>query len=136
MVNPRCHVAGESDRMPPGWRPLRPGGAATVWVTDPVTALAYPYRLGPVSWGLLTRCRPGTPPPADLPPAARLVLALAGILVDPAKSGVERRAWQDGLTARRGAFRQRGYAPVPGLLPPLQLGALRLHYRWLVRQAP
>lgn len=121
--------AGWRDRLPPPSDfPTRDGeadvrrGEAILWVRDPRTALCWPYWLDREARAEVAALSAGRLAPADLAPERRLLLRLAGLLVGRG----ERRP-----PLPRAILRRRPFAVVPGIVPPLQLAALRRYVRAL-----
>ncbi|HTJ44148.1 MAG TPA: hypothetical protein VL463_18705 [Kofleriaceae bacterium] len=103
----------------------------TVWVEDPVTRVAFPYRV-PARWAsALERTLDGRPV-AALTAEARAAFHAAGILVSEAdrRAHAKRAAWLGGR-GRELLATQLTTTPFPLGIPPLQLRALQRHYRAL-----
>jgi hypothetical protein len=137
MVNPMCWFSWHG--------PLPPDKAARtmlaehlypsdsiIWVDDPGTRAVWPYWVGAEYAEHLQGLYPGCSLPHELPPHVAWVLMRAAILVEVGFPERRRKAWLD-LARDRAASFARGYAAVEGLIPPLQLGALRRYYRYHTR---
>jgi hypothetical protein len=137
IVNPLCWFSWR-DPPPPGlsapqlaedcFAPADP----VVWVVDPGTGALWPYWTGPDTKAWLERLVPGRPVPDRVPAEVRWVLINAHILVNRNHDTRARGEWLHNLRFRAGDF-QRGFAIVPHLVPPMQLGALRRYYRCRTR---
>ena len=102
------------------------------WVRDPATEAWAPFWLGPEFTALLSGVRPGDPAPAHLPEPVREILVRAAVLVSRDAASERRRHWSEVAVGMRQHF-QRMFVPVPGLIHPFHLGALRRYYRYLIR---
>jgi hypothetical protein len=137
VVNPsfQYQVGPEPPRAVRDRGPLLDGferGSPMAWVLDPGTDVWTAY-WAPHEWAdALASLRAGLPVPAGLPPAIRRTLAMAGVLVAPGFEPAQRAHWQAILESAAAEYDARGYTVLRGLLPPLQLGAMRRHYRALV----
>jgi hypothetical protein len=103
-----------------------------VWVSDPVRGGLLPFTAGPTVRPWLDGLWPGQPVPRPLPEPLWSALAAAEVLVAPEDLEQRRVEWQRRLGDAAALFRQ-GYAPLAGLIHPFHVGALRRHYRWLIR---
>jgi hypothetical protein len=137
IVNPNCWFSWHG--------PLPPDKAARVlaaeylypsncmvWVDDPGTRAIWPYWLEAEFVNYVAALSPGGPVPDGLPPHALWVLTRAGILVERNHAERRRKEWLDAVWPAAKSF-ERGYAPIPGLIPPFHLGALRRYYRYHTR---
>lgn len=138
IVNPRCHFSRDGELPPEAanctW--LTENFALDgniVWITDPATGAVQPFWLGAEFSNLLAGCRPGGTAPQDLPLHVRVILAAAGILVEPDQVSQRRREWAEVATQSRRHF-QKGYVPIGGLLHPFHMAALRRYFRRLIRK--
>ncbi len=103
------------------------------WVRDSVTRCLLPFWLGP---GLVAAVRSfvaGEPESPDLPGKVRDLLWQTGILVSDDPAETHRRGWKDTIARSALLFQQRGYAPLPALIHPFHVAALRRYYRYLIR---
>src|SRR6201993_4865744 len=103
------------------------------WVRDAVTRCLLPFWLGPELEVVIRRLVAGEPVSSDLRDSARDLLREAGILVsdDPRES--HRGGWKDTIARSALLFQERGYAPLPALIHPFHVAALRRYYRYLIR---
>ena len=102
------------------------------WVRDGHGCML-PFWLGPSIEALVNEVRSGGPIPSSTSNEMVAVLRAAGILVD---KGAEAERLHNGVnrTSRASAlFRTKGYAPLPSLLHPFHVAALRRYYRSLIR---
>ena len=103
------------------------------WVRDANTGSLLPFWLGPKLESIVTGLRIEQPIPDSVPAWARSVLESAGILVS-ADSIADRRTGREETLGRAAElFRERGYAPLRGLIHPFHIAALRRYYRYLIR---
>ncbi len=136
LVNPACwfswhgdlpnHMAARvdsTDQFCPG---------DVVWVEDPATLALWPFWVGEEYFGYLSRMVPGSEPEVDLPEHVRWVLTQANILVEPNYPARLRLDWRKHAMSYASEFEQ-GYVPVPGLIHPFHVGALRRYYRCRTR---
>jgi hypothetical protein len=137
FVNPRCWFSWTDgpprDLVPP---PL-PGDIfassdSIAWVSDAATGASWPYWIGDGLKPVLERLVPGRPAPGDLSQRLRWTLAMADILVPPDLGAVRRGEWLHYLPYRSRSF-YSDIVVLPHLIPPFQLGAIRLYYRRKVR---
>jgi hypothetical protein len=102
------------------------------WIEEPGSGIWTAY-WAPGAWaGALAALQPGLSPPADLAPAMRRALAMAEILVPPDHAAARRMQWERVAATAAAEYQAQGYTIVRGLIPPLQLGAMRRYYRALV----
>jgi hypothetical protein len=103
------------------------------WVRDDATGAALPFWLGPRFQAIVENLRPGEPVPTSLPTDACSILLAAGILklANAPEEDRQRKKTIELLTA---LFREKGYAPVSGLIHPFHIAALRRYYRYLIRK--
>jgi len=102
------------------------------WVRDTAGGGLLPFWLGPkfaAHLGQLRASRSVGPIPRD----AVRTLAAAGIFVAEGWSVHARRLRDEMISTAGAMFRLRGYAPLPGLIHPFHVAALRRYYRYLIR---
>ena len=104
------------------------------WVEDAGTGLWMPFWVRETWADMLSSLQAGLPAPTTLLPAVRHALATATILVPPDYVETRRMQWAQICQTTQAQFQAQGYALVPPLLHPLQLGALRRYYRALVAE--
>jgi hypothetical protein len=103
------------------------------WVRQRETASLLPFWLGPQTEGVVRGLRREEPVPLTVSPDLRKLLAAAEILV-PEGAAVDRHRKREEMVSRTGVlFREKGYAPLSGLLHPFHVAALRRYYRHLIR---
>lgn len=102
-------------------------------VQDQRNGSMQPFWLGPVFENAVRKLRVGEPVPPSVPTEIRSVLAAAGILIPPPGNPERNLERQDWVTSARVSFREKGYAPLPGLIHPYHVAALRRYYRCLIR---
>jgi hypothetical protein len=108
---------------------LRQGTIA--WVRDAASGSLLPFWLGPRLESVVRNFRAGEPVPSALDAQDRALLAGAGILRPIDRISL----WEQGDLVRRtsSGFREKGYAPLSGLIHPFHVAALRRYYRYLIR---
>ncbi|HVN21489.1 MAG TPA: hypothetical protein VMU05_22070 [Dongiaceae bacterium] len=104
--------------------------ATIAWVRQPGGSLI-PFWLGPKLQAALREVTSGETTKASLDPFSRWVLETAGIVCsDEVTKRPER---QQTITKASALFRDKGYAPLPGLIHPFHVAALRRYYRHKIR---
>lgn len=104
------------------------------WVRDFATDSLLPFWLGPALEEVVRRLRVDEPVPPSVPEKIRSVLTAAGILNPEGFSAHRTRERDQLITNASFSFRDRGYAPLPGLVHPFHVAALRRYYRCLIRK--
>jgi hypothetical protein len=107
---------------------------AIVLVRDERTGSCLPFWLGPALEKAVQGLRVNEPVLAAIPQEVRSVLAAAGILIPRQQSEQPTSENQDWITKARASFGENGYAPLPGLIHPFHVAALRRYYRCLIRK--
>jgi len=137
-LNPHCVLCPAGD-LPPELdhrEDLLSGLAmegTTAWVRDSASESSLPFWLGPQLEAVVRDLRPNEPIPSTVPDSTRGLLAMAGILVSEghtAQGHSEREAMINGAAP---IFREKGYAPLAGLIHPFHVAALRRYYRFMIR---
>jgi len=105
------------------------GGIA--WVRDSRNGTLLPFWLSFDLEALLRELRPNEPVPLSIPPATLALLQAAGILIpsDAEESGEE----EELVRSSASLFQTKGYAPLPALIHPFHVAALRRYYRQQIR---
>ncbi len=103
------------------------------WVPHPATGALQPYWLSTRLREKLEDLRLGKASASDLSSDAFDSLAMARLLTRPDSAEGERARWQESLAKAAGAFAERGYVPLSGLIHPFHVAALRRYYRQRVR---
>ena len=137
IVNPECVLCsdGELPDEMSSQRELLSGFAlqgTIAWVRDPVTRALLPFWLGPELEAVVRGFEPGDAVSSALPGNSRDLLRGAGILI-PADQPEHLREGKDRIGESAAFFQRRGYAPVPRLIHPFHVAALRRYYRYLIR---
>lgn len=138
FLNPGCWIA-RNGSLPPdavgSESPLEKFAlqGTIAWVTDPGSGVLQPFWLGRNLALALEGVLPGDRAPASLPSEARMVLMMAGVLVEEGHVARRRREWTGTALHCAAQFRQRGFAPMAGLIHPFLVSALRRYYRYLIR---
>jgi hypothetical protein len=102
------------------------------WVRNWVSRALLPFWLGNTFQAVLQRLSPGEPVPHSVPGATRALLAAAEILV-PEGSATTSSKRDKLLPNSCEQFQQKGYVPIPSLIHPFQVAALRRYYRYQIR---
>jgi hypothetical protein len=103
------------------------------WIKDPGSRMLQPFWLSAEVGAILADALPGNPAPLNLPLEVRPALIMAGILVAENYEAKRRVRWAQ-IIGRCGAeFREKGYAPLGGLIHPFLVAALRRYYRYMIR---
>jgi hypothetical protein len=102
------------------------------WVRDAVTRSSLPFWLGPRLEAVVKSLVPGGPVPSTLPDTARDLLRGTGIFI-VADQSEHLRVGKDRIGNSASLFQKRGYAPLPALIHPFHVAALRRYYRHLIR---
>jgi hypothetical protein len=103
------------------------------WVRSRATGNLLPFWLGPQLEGVLQDLRPNEPLPSSVPDCARIRLLAADILLSQDRAELCDRQREDSVGKASKLFRAKGYAPIPNLIHPFHIAALRRYYRYLIR---
>jgi hypothetical protein len=106
---------------------------AMVWVASRATGNLQPFWLGPQLEDWLRAMRANEPAPSSLAKKERCLLQAANILVPEDHSGQIHYEREQRLKKAGSEFREKGYAPLAGLIHPFHIAALRRYYRYLIR---
>jgi hypothetical protein len=104
------------------------GGIA--WVRESRNGTLVPFWLSFDLEALLRELRPNEPVPLSIPPATRGLLQAAGILIP---SHLDDSGKHELLDSSASQFQAKGYAPLPGLIHPFHVAAMRRYYRQQIR---
>jgi hypothetical protein len=102
------------------------------WVRESDSGNLLPFWLGPQLESVVRGLRPDAPA-ASVPGSAHCLLEAADILLPQGRTGVRRREREEMIRRASALFRERGYAPLSGLIHPFHVAALRRYYRYLIR---
>jgi hypothetical protein len=136
VLNPEC-VLAFGEELPEELQPKRGllAGLAlqgtTAWVRDSAGEFL-PFWLGPELESLVRSLRPNKPIPASFPVRELGLLAAAGILI-PSETRDAMAKREDEIRQAHVQFREKGYAPLAGLIHPFHVAALRRYYRHRIR---
>ncbi len=138
FLNPECVLlsGGETPQQFQCRRDLLAGFAqqgTIAWVRDAAAGTVLPFWLGPRLESALRNLRTGEPAAASLDAADRAVLVAAGILTAAEHANRRSEEWEDLARKSGPLFRERSYAPLPSLIHPFHVAALRRYYRFLIR---
>ena len=103
------------------------------WVRSRATGTLLPFWLGPQLEGVLRGLRPNETLPSLVPDTARYLLAAADILLPADETSKRDRYHEEAVGKASLLFRAKGYAPLPDLIHPFHIAALRRYYRYLIR---
>jgi hypothetical protein len=137
-LNPECRIFS-APQVPAelAWRRDLISGlamqGAIAWVRDPGGELPLPFWLGTELEPLVKSLNPNEPVGSAFPCGARSILCQAGILVPPEPASAARVMHADALARAGRMFREKGYAPLHGLIHPFHIAALRRYYRHRIR---
>ena len=133
VFNPECWLDG------PPREPLMSSGGlpswvadADLWVRDPPTSMILPFWMDATWRAALFEMQAGTPAPRTWPRHMLAVLQQAGVLIERSQAARSRTGWRQAL-ADGAEMLKDGYARLGGLIHPYYIGALRRHYRFLLR---
>jgi hypothetical protein len=135
VLNPACSLRAAKD-LPEelsARKDLLSGFAlqgAIAWVRESRGSLL-PFWLSLDLQALLGELRPNEPVPQSISPATLGLLQAAGILIP---SNAEESGEDEELVRTSASlFQSKGYAPLPGLIHPFHVAALRRYYRQQIR---
>jgi len=137
FLNPDCAICSDG-QLPDelaAHRDLLSGFAlqgTIAWVGQPEEQNPIPFWLGPQMEDVVRELRPGEPAPSNLSGDLRSLLSAAGILISET-TALDRPQRGDMLHRSGSLFRQKGYAPLTGLIHPFHVAALRRYYRYWIR---
>jgi hypothetical protein len=108
------------------------------WVPDPMRGNLLPFWLSPRLESVLRKLKPGESASSEFDASTCELLERAGVLVPRDQSDANRaearhREWEDIVRKASPGFREKGYAPLPALIHPFHVAALRRYYRHLIR---
>jgi hypothetical protein len=137
-LNPHCvlHPAGD---LPPEFAERGEllsgfaGQGTTAWVRDSAMEFPLPFWLGPQFEAVVRDLRPNEPVPSTVAGITKGLLAMAGILVPEGCIGQGHNEREAMINRAAPIFRQKGYAPLVGLIHPFHVAALRRYYRFMIR---
>jgi len=137
-LNPQCVLcpAGDVPAEFADRKELLSGFAmegTTAWVRDSASGSLLPFWLGPQFEDVVRGLCPNEPVPPTVPDIARGLLAMAGILVSKGDTGQSYSEREEMIGKASAIFRQKGYAPLVGLIHPFHVAALRRYYRYMIR---
>jgi len=139
IFNPCCHLPGD-DKWPSrlaeagqGLPESRGDDLWLVWLQCATTESWAPCWVGPELESDIRRVRRDRDEIAKLSPLVRTLLRRAGILVPPTHIEEGHSQWEHTVEGCRRKFHAAGYAPIPGLIHPFQLGELRRYFRRQIR---
>jgi hypothetical protein len=107
--------------------------ATIAWVQDAMRETWLPFWLGPELEEVVTSLTAGEPAPCSLSADLSGKLHAAGILLSDGDVEVRRRRQKRTVDKAASIFQEKGYAPIPDLIHPFHVAALRRYYRYLIR---
>jgi hypothetical protein len=137
FLNRNCQLAGSS-RLPSELaddRLLVEGFSCmedVLWVRHPLTAALQPFWLAPQSQSVLAETKAGRPV-SSFTSYEQRALAMAGELQSQDDGKIPIKRTTDTFSRCADQVRQRGFAPVAGLIHPFHISALRRYFRSLIR---
>src|SRR5215467_715128 len=102
------------------------------WVRDATIDGLLPFWVGPKYAAYLGQLGQGKSA-GSIPTDVAWILTAAGILVPEASPIDTRQPRADAISQAHTIFRRSGYAPLPGIIHPFHVAALRRYYRHLIR---
>jgi hypothetical protein len=139
FLNPEC-VVMSSGHIPPELETNREllqnfsVQRTIAWVRDPGLGTLLPFWLGPRLEAIVTDLRRGVPVSDSIPTYARWLLGTAGIIVEANHNERRLARWDQIVRKGRQQFLQKNYFPLPNLIHPFHVAALRRYYRHEIRQ--
>jgi hypothetical protein len=136
VVNPACSLRSADD-LPDELSPRKDlvSGFALqgriAWVRESRRGTLMPFWLNPDLEAWLRELYPDEPVPSSLSPATRALLQAARILIPSEREDLGKQEDLDRSSAAE--FQAKGYAPLPGLIHPFHVAALRRYYRQQIR---
>jgi hypothetical protein len=109
-------------------------GTAIAWVCEPFTDNMQPFWLGPRLEPLVADIRAGKQAVSQIPGHEKFLLRTAGILTEADQTQKQAEDWSAKVNVAARLFREKDYAPIGGLIHPLNLAALRRYYRQAIRR--
>jgi hypothetical protein len=103
------------------------------WVRNPASGNLLPFWLGPQLAGVVRGLRQNDPVTLAIPECTRNILVAAHILIPAGPADQPDWKCEDMLGKASLLFREKGYAPLSGLIHPFHIAALRRYYRYLIR---
>jgi hypothetical protein len=137
-LNPNCAIA-PAERIPEEF--LAHGDILSgfalqgtiAWVQDHESESLLPFWLGPEFASLLQHLQPGQEISKSVDARKRWLLSTAGILTSETRQKERQEQRNKAVEKAAALFRDKGYAPVGGLIHPFHVAALRRYYRYLIR---
>jgi len=105
---------------------------ATAWVRDPATGSLSPFWLGTEFERIVSRLARGASV-GSLQSKTWAILSRAGILTRDVGAKARSSDWTTVATQAARMFRERNYCPLPSVIHPFNLAALRRYYRNAIR---
>lgn len=134
VLNPECTFRSPQE-LPEelcGRKDLLSGFAqqgTIAWVRESSTGMQLPFWLSPELEVRLRDLRPNEPVSGSLAAGMRNLLEAAEILIPCGPPDGE-----EGIRSSAAQFQERGYEPLPGLIHPFHVAALRRYYRHQIRR--
>lgn len=137
VFNPECTLCSDGelpDEMSPQQELLSRFAlqGCIAWVRDTATRCWLPFWLGPKLEAIVKSYVRGEFLSSAMPETVLHLLQQAGILIAMDRVAQPCGA-ADGISESAALFQERGYAPLPELIHPYHVAALRRYYRYLIR---
>ena len=133
FLNPSCQFSSPNDIANAPW--LTDGFGSTenvVWVRDSLTGALQPFWLGEALQKTIANIQSGQPVAPSAQYCSRS-LTMAGVLVTENHATAYRQELSQRFVHYAEQVREKGYAPVAGLIHPFHISALRRYYRGKIR---
>lgn len=139
VLNPQCSLlmSGLVPQELEAYRYLLDGfhlQGLIAWVRDPVLNTSQPFWLGPRLEIAIREIQQGEASATSIASDIQFLLTAAGILISERESERRRTQWGEALKKGAQQFREKGYAPLSGLVHPFHIAALRRYYRRAIRR--
>ncbi len=135
-LNPEC-ILSPAERIPDELTPELLSGFALhgqiAWVRNSATRSLLPFWLGTELADLLRRLPRSAPVRSSLSVHLVSLLTAAEILVPEGRLAQRQTEREETVKKAAALFREKGFAPLGGLIHPFHIAALRRYYRYLIR---
>jgi hypothetical protein len=129
LLQKDSHRPKGSSRIPPSWS--FPAGKSFIWVENSCTEVASPYWADLDTFSLVSDLIDGSKSPESLNSEMFEVLLQAHILVPETFEKSLKEEWRGKIAGAHRTMAEEGFAVVRGIIPPLQIAALRKYFRSL-----
>jgi hypothetical protein len=140
FLNPDCVISSRGE-LPEEFSWLSPlvskfaPQGTMAWVRDAASNSVLPFWLGPEIGSAVHELQAHENALSTLTDDVRSLLIRSGILVNAEHKTqrVKDKKWEETVGKAAALFRNNGYAPLPQLIHPFHVAALRRYYRYLIR---